>query len=180
MLKKYLVAVVIVSVLFLAANMVHAASEELKSFLKEHNTVKICIDLKNSSGDGNVDINRLKELLEKGFSSRKANEFIIVNSEAECDIVLKGDIKEYAWMDTDPVDQVWGFGPAAMDAATSENYARMQMQTEIITADNKKVLWSDKIQANMTKSAMPKDASYELVYNRFVKTIMTEIFKKRI
>lgn len=179
MVKKYAVAVVVFLALFLVASMSYAASEELKNFLKEHNTIKICIELKNSSEDDKVDIDRLKELLEKGFASRRSHKFIIVANPAESDIVLKGDVKEYMWTDTDPVDQVWGFGPAAMDAATSEHYARMQLQTEIVNAKNNRVLWSEKIQANMTKSIMPKDSSYELVYNRFVKTILIQIFKKR-
>lgn len=162
-----------------AANTAICMTEGLKNFLNDNPTVKIYLDIGNTSSDKNVDPALIKKFLEEGFLARKSYNFIIVNSAQEADLVLKGDIKEYVWQEFDPVDQVWGVGSAAMDAATSDNYARMQVQMELISAKNNRILWSDKVQSTMTQHIMPKDSSYELVYKRFVKSFMKEVFRKR-
>jgi len=86
---------------------------------------------------------------------------------------------EYVWLKEDPIDQVYGIEAAALDAAMIENYARIQVQAALIATKHNRTLWSDRVKATMTKGVMPKESSYELVYPRFIKSIMIEMFKKR-
>jgi hypothetical protein len=151
---------------------------EFKDYLEKHGDVKIYTELKNSSGNSKVDISLLKSLIDQSFESRTSYEFIIVGSADKADILLKGDITEYIWSEIDPVDQVWGIGSAAIDAATAENYARLQAKMEIVAVETGRVIWSDKVQATVTRHVMPEDLSYELVYDRFVKSLKTILFKK--
>lgn len=179
MVRKYAVLVLIAAVLFFIAKTAIAMPAELKNFLDEHNnTVKIYIELKNSSGDNKVNISLLKKLLEESFTNRKSYAFVIANTADEADMVLKCDIKEYKWLEVDPVDEVWGIGAAAMDAAISDNYAAMQVETQIVDARHNRVIWNDKVQASVTQHIMPKDSSYELVYPRFVQSLGKELFRK--
>lgn len=179
MVKKIAIVSAVAILLFSAA-MVLAIPAEFKSFLEGRSNIKICVELKNSSKDDKVDMDRLKKLIEEAFASRKSHSFVVVSSPAEADLIMRGDITEYVWLDTDPVDQVWGVGPAAMDAATSDNYARIQAQVEMVDVKHNRVIWSEKVQANVTKHIMPKDASYELVYQRFIRSLMVELFRKRV
>jgi len=179
MIKKYMAAALVAAALSFAVKPAAAIPEGLRSFLDGQDAIKVCIELTNSSGDDKVDINLLKEHLEEAFLARKAHRFTVVEFSDEADMILKGNVIEYIWLKNDPVDQVWGLGSAAMDAAMSENYARIQVDTELISAKHDKLLWSDRIQATMTQPVMLRDASYDLIYHRFVKSLMIELFKRR-
>lgn len=179
MIKRCMAAAVVVSALiFIVAKLAVADTADFQNFLKDHSTVKVYVDLKNSSGDNKVDANLLKKLIEEAFTARKAHSFIVVQTAEQADLIFKGDIIEYIWMENDPIDQVYGLETAALDAALSENYARIQIQTSLITTKHNRMLWSDRVKATMTKKPMPKEASYELIYPRFVKSAMIEIFRK--
>jgi len=178
-IKRYLAAVA-AGLMFLFISKTSAAlSAELKDYLSNHHDVKVCVELKNSSGDGNIDVSMLKKIVEEAFRDRKSYSFTIVNTAGEADIVFKGDITEYVWLENDPVDNIWSIGSAAIDAATKDNYARMQVASELVTTNNNRVLWSDKVQADVTVHVMPRESSYELIYKRFAKSVMIKIFRKR-
>lgn len=179
MTKRYMAAIFVAAALSFAVKPVSAVPEGLQNFLDGRGTVKVCVELTNSSGDAKVDVNALKRHLEEGFAARKAYNFTIVELPAEADMILKGNIIEYIWLATDPIDQVWGLGAAAMDAAISENYARIQVDTQLIAAKNDRLIWNDRVQATMTKLVMPQSASYDLIYDKFVKSLMIELFRKR-
>jgi len=177
-MKRFMAVAVLVSVLFFASNTTVFASTELQEYLKEHSSMKVCVELINSSGDAKVDVPLLKKMIEEAFATRKAYSFTVVQTALEADIVFKGDIKEYIWMKDDPVDEVYGIGAAAMDAAIIENYARIQIQSEIIDVKKNSVLWTDKVKATMTKKDMPIGESYTLIYPKLIKSEMIEIFRK--
>ncbi|MFA5146721.1 MAG: hypothetical protein WC515_05060 [Candidatus Omnitrophota bacterium] len=179
MVRTFVAAAVVSAALFCTALPASAATAEFQDFLKENPTVKICVEIKNSSGDEKVDANMLKKLIEEAFASRKSHNFIVVPAASEADLILRGDVTEYVWTENDPIDQVWGAGAAAMDAAMVEDYARIHVQSELISTKHNRVLWSDRVKATQTQKSMPKEASYEIVYQRFVKAIMIEIFRKR-
>ena len=178
MIKRYVAAAFMAATLFLTATTAFGTPEDFQSFLKDNPTVKVYVELTNSSGDDKVDINSLKKHIEEGFAARKSHNFTIADTAIEADIIFKGDVVEYVWMAEDPVDQVWGVGAAAMDALIIENYARIQVNTKLISAKHNHLLWSDKVKATMTQKVMPKETSYEIVYPRFVKSVMIEIFRK--
>lgn len=179
MIKRCVAAAIIVSALFFITKPAAGATADFQSFLKDHSSVKVYVDIKNISGDDKVDINLLKKLLEEAFAARKSHKFVVVQTAAEADLILKGDVTEYVWMKDDPIDQVYGIEAAAIDAAMVENYARIQVQAALVAAKHNRILWSDRVKATMTKGVMPKESSYEIVYPRFIKSIMIEIFKKR-
>jgi len=177
-MKRFMTVAVLVSVLFFAANTAVFASSQLQEYLKAHSSMKVCVELINSSTDDKVDVVLIKKMIEEAFATRKAYNFTVVQTAKEADILFKGDIKEYIWMKDDPVDEVYGIGSAAMDAAIIENYARIQIQSEIIDLKKNSVLWSDKVKATMTKKDMPIGESYALVYPKLIKSEMIEIFRK--
>lgn len=179
MANKFL-RVVVVAVAFLILTIAAwAMPEAFKSFLQDNSPTKVCVEFKNSCGDEKIEVNKLKVMLEDAFAARKSHKFVISETPAGADLVLKCDIVEYVWQESDPVDQVWGVASAATDAASSDNYARMQVRAELIDVKHGRAIWSDKVQANVTKTPMPKEASYEPVYKRFVKHFMVSLFKKR-
>ena len=177
-MRRFMAVVVLVSVLFFASNTAVFASTELQEYLKKHNSMKVCVELMNSSADDKVDVALLKNMIEEAFATRKAYNFTVVQTAQDADIVFRGDIKEYIWTKDDPVDEVYGIGAAAMDAAIIENYARIQIQSEIIDVKKGSVLWSDKVKATMTKKDMPIGESYALIYPKLIKSEMIEIFRK--
>lgn len=177
--RKIFILIFILQFLSFLTGAAFGITAELKSFLQDYPTVRFYIEMKNSTSDDKVDKDILKKLLEDGLLARKSHRFVKAEKIEDADLVIKGDIVEYAWAQTDPLDEVWGVGAAAADAVILDNYARMQVRVELIKAKNKSVIWSDKIQSNVTQHVMPKDSSYELVYNRFVKSFMITIFKKR-
>jgi hypothetical protein len=179
MVKRRMAMAAIVSALFFATKTVPAETMDLQNFLNDHNTIKVYVELKNSSGDDKVDVNLLKKMLEESFAGRRSHDFVVVKAAGEADLIMKGDITEYAWAEHDPVDHVYGIGAAALDAAMDENYARIQVQTSLVETGHNQTLWSDRVMATMTKKPMPKETSYEMIYPRFIKSVMIEIFKKR-
>jgi monomeric isocitrate dehydrogenase len=120
----------------------------------------------------------LKKMIEDAFAARTRYKFTVVQTPQEANIIFRGDIVEYIWMKEDPIDEVYGIGAAAMDAAFIENYARIQIQSEIIDVKKNSVLWSDKVKATMTKKDMPIEESYALIYPKIIKSEVIEIFRK--
>ena len=179
MVRKLAVLAVAIAALFFTVSSFAVMTVETESFLRNHNEVKVFVDIKNASGDEKVNIELLKTSLESAFAGRKAHKFTIVKTAEEADMILRGNVVEYVWSESDPIDQVWGLGSAAMDAAMQENYARIQADMQLVAAKGMTKLWSDRVQATMTKGVMPKDESYAQVYGIFTKTIMKEMFKER-
>ncbi|MFA5146732.1 MAG: hypothetical protein WC515_05120 [Candidatus Omnitrophota bacterium] len=179
MVRTFVAVAATLSALFYAVSPAMGAPADFQDFLDGNPSVKVYVEIKNSSGDEKVDANMLKKLLEEAFAARKSHSFTAVPTAGEADLILRGDITEYVWMESDPVDQVWGLDSAAIDAAIVENYARIYVKSELVSVKNNKVLWSDKVMGTMTQKVMPKETSYDILYPRFVKSIMTELFKKR-
>lgn len=179
-LKRFLIFLLVPALLSAVTVQAIAATGDFQKFLKANPTVRVFVELKNSSVDDKVNLPVMKKLIEEAFLARKAHRYVIADAPSGADLIFRGDVVEYVWMENDPVDQVWGVSSAAMDAAMSENYARMQVRTSLVEAKHNRELWGEKVQATMTKASMPKEASYELVYPRYVKAVLIELFKKRV
>lgn len=179
-MNRSVMAAIVAMLLLVSAAAAWAMPAAFKSFLDSNSVAKIYVELKNSSGDDKIETNKLKMMIEEAFANRKSHRFVVSNVPTDADLVLKADIVEYVWQEVDPVDQVWGPAAAAADAASSDNYARMQARIELVDVKHGRTIWSDKVQANVTKSPMPKEASYGSVYSRFVNRLMTALFRKRV
>lgn len=146
-------------------------------------------DIKNSSGDDNVDLEDLKARLEKALAERmprkfdfsqktERRKFEIVKTPAAADVVLNSVIIEYLWTDEDPVDMITGAPGIAYDIMTTENYSRMQVVFSVNDTRSGVLLWEDKISADLTDKKMTEEESYDRINERIVRIFMRELFEK--
>ncbi len=100
----------------------------------------------------------LKTELENALTNRKSIRFMVVPNKADADLVVGGEILDFYWTDHDPVDMLMGVGSAAYDAATIENYARMDARLEVSDKNGRK-LWEDKLGATITSKTLTEAES---------------------
>jgi len=153
--------------------------QSVHEMLSKKSVVNVYLgDFTDSSGNSNVDLENIKQILENALATRMTINFNIVDNMEEADIAIQGDVFEMFWTDTDPVDNVSGLGAMAMDAAIQENYARMQIDMSVIDAKNGKMLWQEKVKATITDNTMTESDSVIMLPERITKMFMKECFAK--
>lgn len=156
-----------------------AKRKHIIEFFNEEGVIETYIpDIKNSSGDNNVNVGALKNLIEEALAARRSHTLDIVSSEASADIIVEVDVVEYFWTEEDPVDLVFSPIAAGIDKAKDENYARMQVDIIVRNAKNGRELWNDRVQSTITDGTMEKDESYGRSYERIAKNFTKKLFKK--
>jgi len=157
----------------------YAAARNIIEYFDEKGVIKTHVrDIKNSTGDSNIDVAELKKRLEKAFVERGSHAFKIVSDIDTADIVVDVDVAEYFWTEEDPVDLIFSPIAAAIDKAKAENYARMQADIVIIDVKSGQELWKERVQSTLTDDTMTEKESYHLTYERFSKMFMKKLFKK--
>ena len=131
----------------------------------------------NTSSDSNVDLEGLKNEIEKALKNRISHTFNIAASEADADIVIDINVTGYYWTEEDPVDMIISPLAAAVDKAKDENYARMEMNVVITEAATGRVLWRKEVQSTITDDTMTKEASYGMSNERIAKNFVKELFR---
>lgn len=145
----------------------------------EGKTVRVHVALPtDSTAAPRIDPAVLRKEFEEQLAGRKSIRFEPAASAAEADIVVDAEVTEYFWTDHDPVDMLMGVGGAAYDAATKENYARMQAAVSVTAADGRE-LWKKKLVATVTGNDMSEDQGPARVSADMAKTFMKEAFSKK-
>jgi len=166
--------------------------KNLYSMMSDAKEVKVYVaEVIDSSGQA-ADIRvSLRKSIEDALATRMTINFVPVSSENNADVVITCDIIERIWMKEDPLDQIHGIGPAAMDIAMSENYARMRAVFAVERGGKKvilkglrrffrrsNVIWKQELQATITKKVMPEKESIPLLEDRIVQVFMRKCFSK--
>ncbi len=153
---------------------------DLSDFLSRKGVVKVYVDaIKDSSKDKKVDAADLKKEVEDALAKRKSIRFEVLPARDQADIAIEGDVSEFFWTDSDPVDMLIGLGGTAMDAATRENYARMRALIRVIDVKGGKTLWEDRVTATITSKTMTADQSVTLINEDMAKVLIREAFGKK-
>ena len=157
----------------------HAVGRSILDFFEKKGITKAYIsNVKNSSGDSNVNIEEIKKNIEKALTGRRSHAFEIVTSQASADIIVEVDVVEYYWTEKDPVEAIFPPAAAAIDAAKEENYARLAANIIVNNAKNGKKLWKDKIRSAITDDTMTKEESYGLTAERLGKDFVSRVCRK--
>jgi len=157
----------------------HARRKDITDIFDEKGITKACVsDVKNSSGDNNVNVDEIRKNIEKALVERRSHAFEVVTSEASADILIEVDVIEYFWTDKDPVDVVFPPVAAAIDSASVENYARLTANIIVKNAKNGNKMWGDDIRATLTDDTMTKEESYGLIVQRLGKDFVARLCKK--
>lgn len=173
-----LTLIFIVSVSLLPVEYAHAGRNKTLSYVKRKKVVKLYIsEIVNSSENSDVKVGDLKKDIESAFLNRTTFKFEIIGDKDSADIVLSLDIKEYEWMDVDPVDSLAPF-MMSLDAATKEHYARMQILVTVSRPGKKRKLFNGQIQAAVTNGLMTESESYKLVNKRMAAVIIRKLLKE--
>lgn len=134
----------------------------------------------NESGDKAVDVDKVTGIVREVFSTRGTPCFTIVDDITKADIVFKGSVSEFLWMEKAPITNVYGAGALAMDVAThdNKNYARMQLSYRIYEPSSGDTLLDQVTQVTLKQPGIPKDESYKMIYERTPKILVLDIFKR--
>jgi hypothetical protein len=165
----------------------------LYSVLKDAKEVHTYLsDVTDSSGQAEDMLPGIQQQIKDALVARQSTNFVLVNNEDDADIVITCDVIERIWMETDPIDQVHGVGAAVFDALISENYGRLRAKMLVRKGPKKvvlfkkrgglfrrmNVLWSDTVQATITKKDMPEEDSKPLLEERLADIFIRRCFGK--
>lgn len=125
-----------------------------------------------------ADVVALKKELEKALQNRKSIRFVIAPDKAAADLVVESQVLDFYWTDHDPVDMLMGAASIAYDAATIENYARMDANFKVSDKNGKK-LWEDKLAATLTSKTLTEAESPTKINEEMAKVFVRDVFGKR-
>ena len=142
--------------------------------------VKIYVqNVEDATAEKALDRNQFKEKIEEALKARKSIQFEPIQDPKSAALEIRTTIQEFYWTDHDPVDMIMGAAAIAMDAATAEDYARVQATVLVIDTKTNKTLWENKIMATVTKKPMSKVESIPLVAEDFAKVFIKQCFGKK-
>ncbi len=153
--------------------------DNLYDVLSKEGHVKVFIhDAKDISHAQKVNLRELRQEIEDALTSRKSINFEVVPNKEDADILIDCDVKEFVWMEEDPMDDVHGIEAIVLDAVITYNYARLQAIFTVKDAPSGKVLWKRTIKATLTEKDMNEEQSLPMANERVIKVFMRKCFAK--
>ncbi len=149
--------------------------------LSSRDIVKVHVErMVNATGNPKISEERSTDVVKSVFASRISPKFEVVELKENADIVFKGEVKEYVWMEKAPVTDIYGAGALAMDLATrsGKNYARKIIDYQICDAASGQVLLDKETLVTLKRKGMPEEKSYDMMYERGKKMLNRDIFRK--
>ena len=131
----------------------------------------------DATKDKKIAVTALRTEIEKTLTERKSIRFEIASKET-ADLTVEITVNDYLWTDQDPIDMVMGVGAAAYDAATRENYAKMEAAVTVLDGKGRK-LWADKLVATVTDNTMTESDGPTRTNVSMAKIFMKEAFSKK-
>jgi len=178
---KIIRAIFVVSIFVSVACDVSYAADNvniMEYFENQYITRIFVNDIKNSTGNEEVDLILLKESVENAFLERVSQDFEVAVTSETADVTIDMNITEYLWTEDDPVDNLLGIGGVAIDAAKQENYARMIAEFKFTDVKSGEVLWEDTLKATITDDEMSEGDSYGMINDRIVKVLTRNLFSR--
>ncbi len=149
--------------------------------VKSRDTINIFVeDIANGSEDKIVDPQKVTLIVKDLFAKRTHPKFILVNSKDEADIVFSGVISEYIWLEEAPLTNVFSAGGIVMDEVTrrDKNWARIELDYRIIAVKTGRELVDYETQVTLKQKNIPKDKSYDMIYERLPKVLARDVFRR--
>lgn len=146
--------------------------------LVEHKTLKVYLGSIESESE-KVSSEEFREALRDFLQSRKKENFIVTDTKEEAKIIINAKLLDYKYLEDDPVDQLsGGLTGLLVDAAVSQNYARVDVEFTVLrTKDNRK-LWHREFYSTVTESDMPEPESIPKVLKQSCKQFVFLCFGK--
>jgi hypothetical protein len=134
----------------------------------------------NESGDNMVDPAKITEKIKGVFAGRGTPSFNVVNDRSRAEMVFKGTVTEYIWMEKAPITEIYGAGALVMDVATkdSKNFVRMQIDYKVFDAKTDETMMTYVTQVTIKQPDVPKNESYGMIYDKLPKIFSLDIFKR--
>lgn len=178
-MKRVLFAVFMIGALLISHNAQCRTKGNLYDALKNKDQVKVFVhDTKDATKAQKMDLGELRREIEDALTSRKSINFKIVSQKEDADILITCDVKEFVWMEEDPIDDVYGLEGIVMDAVMTHNYARVQAVFSVLDGASGKILWSRKLKATLTQAEMDEAKSIPLINERIIEIFMMKCFSK--
>ncbi len=178
-MKNFKTVILLTGLLFLA-NTGFCQSESLYPLFNKKPSVRVVVALPTDVTEQKV-VNAagFKKELESALAARKSIRFQMLPSPEGADLTIDVQITEYYWTDHDPVDMLMGVGATAMDAARTENYARLQAVFTVRAAKTQKTLWSDKLMATITGGDLTKENGPAMIAKELGQVFVRSCFGKK-
>jgi len=134
----------------------------------------------NSSGSEKIDPENFARVFGQTLEARKDIyiQFKLAENPDEADISISGEIKEYKYSETDPIDMFMSTYTLILDAMSSQNYVGMAVNYTVKDPKTNKVLWSRRLRPSVTKSVMSEDQSTPLIIEKAANQFVSKCFKK--
>jgi hypothetical protein len=178
--KNIMAAILILSMAF----PLQAFSQRIRKWedvLASRKPVNVYVEnIENKSKDPNVSSAEVTQVVKKVFAKRRSPRFNVVEKKSEADIVFKGKISEYTWLEKAPITDIYSPGTLLIDEVTRgrKNWARMELQYKIKTAGAGKILLEKETQITIKQPNVPRDKSYGMICKRALKILALDIFKR--
>lgn len=146
--------------------------------LVENNPVTVYVgDITSDSSD--ISAENFRNALNEFLSKRARREFIVTDSKEKAKIMINAKIKEFKYLEEDPVDHiVGGLSGLLVDAAVDQNYARIDVTFDVIRVKDGKRIWHRNYYSTVTQANMPKEESIPKALNACNKRFVSLCFSK--
>ena len=178
-MKKVLFAVLMSCMMLISHKGECRPLDNLYDTLSKKDQVRVFVhDAKDISHAQKVNLKAARQGIEDALARRKSINFKIVPNKEDADIIVDCYIKEFVWMEEDPIDDVHGIAPLVMDAVMSANYARVQAEFSVLDGSSGKVLWKRTVKSTLTEKDMNEEKSLPMARERVIKVFMRKCFAK--
>lgn len=181
-LKRFMTLSAAVVFFTIATNAAARGYHTWQDVMDSRETVKIYVmDLANVSEDPDVSVVKATGAVKEMFGNRISPRFDVVGSPEKADIIFKGEVGEYIWMEKAPVTSVHSAGALLIDLATRDgkNYARKVIRYRIFDPHTDRTLLEETTQATIKRAGVPLEKSYELMYERAARMLAMDIFRRK-
>lgn len=166
------------AVLLAALQPAAAETVDISRYTERGDPVKVYISgITDSSGHGHVSAEAFKKVFESSIRNRRSVKFQIVDNPAASDFQISGVIKKYTYSKDDPINSIAGPSALLLDAATSENFAEMDVDFTVTSTGSGKVVWNSAV-SDYVEQMMTSEESAPLVYDKVARKFLWKAFGK--
>ncbi len=136
-------------------------------------------DPTDSSGNAAESLKTLKKVLEDTLVNRMTITFHLTGSPEGADIAIECDVKEFVWIGKTDSEGSPGLGSSLIDAFGGQNQGRIQAVFTVTDLQKKKVMWQERIKADVSAKGVPREEGIEMLNERLAQVLMRECFGKK-
>jgi len=175
---RNILALIVAAVLACGQVTAIAADNGLAGLVNSKKVIKAFVgDFTDQSGDKAVSTADFKKAVEKALLDRKSVKFELAKAPMESDVLISGVIKKYEYLKNDPITSYGGSGTFIIDAVTTENYVRMDVEFKVADPKTGGVVWQNEVTTFIKRMMTPAE-SIPLIYEKVSRTFLAKSFGK--